>query len=74
MLLVPHRNLSRACASSNGEGMTEIFLPDHQARAARPQNVIIAAKGTRCSSFFGTIAVDQMPQLQQNSRKGTANP
>jgi hypothetical protein len=43
--------------------MTEIFLPD-QARAVRPHEINIDAKGTPSSSFFDTLAlVDQLSQL-----------
>jgi hypothetical protein len=42
--------------------MTKIFLPD-QARAVRPHEINIDAKGTPYSSFFATIVVDQLPQL-----------
>jgi hypothetical protein len=42
--------------------MTEIFSAD-QARAVGSHEFNVDAKGTPCSSFFGTIVIDQLPQL-----------
>jgi hypothetical protein len=47
----------------NGEGVTEIFFPDQARAIIWPHEINVDAESTPCSSFFGTINVDQLPQL-----------